>query len=360
MGNYISSSSTSNLNAATNATSTNNSETPFMQELRHYSLPPNALPIFYDSRYNMGFGGIEKYLSPHPFDVAKYGKIANYLISNNVLSSSQLVSVPQVATDTDLLVAHSASYLETLSKSIAVARIAEVAVLAFLPIALVRRAVLTPQRVMTSGTCFAAKTALASKWSINLGGGFHHASSQCGGGFCVYADISMAIKILLKEKQIQKAMIIDLDAHQGNGHELDFKDNKDSVYIFDIYNKQIYPNDIEAKQGISLGIPVTINIEDEEYLQKLKDGLDKAFTEFKPDLIVYNAGTDCLEWDPLGRMALSEKGIIARDEMVFEKAKSLNIPITMVLSGGYQENNADIISRSIINLFNKLDLKTNL
>lgn len=61
----------------------------------------------------------------------------------------------------------------------------------------------------------AADLAMQRGWAINIGGGFHHAHSEGGGGFCVYADITLAIKLLMaKDPKVKKAMIIDLDAHQ--------------------------------------------------------------------------------------------------------------------------------------------------
>jgi hypothetical protein len=61
--------------------------------------------------------------------------------------------------------------------------------------------------------------------------------------------------------------------------------------------------------------------------------------------------------DPLGRMRLSPEGIIARDEMVFDMCLQADIPILMVLSGGYQQTNAPVIARSITNLINKFNLR---
>ena len=78
-------------------------------------------------------------------------------------------------------------------------------------------------------------------WAINLGGGFHHCSQDRGGGFCFYADISICIHYLFNHmpELVKKVMIIDLDAHQGNGHETDFI-NDDRVYILDVYNRLIF------------------------------------------------------------------------------------------------------------------------
>ena len=60
----------------------------------------------------------------------------------------------------------------------------------------------------------AAKIAVERGWAINLGGGFHHCSANRGGGFCAYADITLALRFLLDRGIINRAMIIDLDAHQ--------------------------------------------------------------------------------------------------------------------------------------------------
>ena len=72
--------------------------------------------------------------------------------------------------------------------------------------------------LQTGGTVLAAELALKPEhgWAINIGGGFHHACGYQGGGFCVYADISIALKAMFDKGKIQRAMIIDLDAHQAN------------------------------------------------------------------------------------------------------------------------------------------------
>lgn len=143
-------------------------------------------------------------------------------------------------------------------------------------------------------------------WAINIGGGFHHAHSFNGGGFCVYADISLAIRFMQLSGSVEKVMIIDLDAHQGNGHERDFLSD-DTVYIMDMFNYEIYPRDFKAKEGINLAVRLESQTQDVPYLSQLKHSLKKAFEEFKPDLVVYNAGTDCLDGDTVGHLGLSEK-----------------------------------------------------
>ena len=66
--------------------------------------------------------------------------------------------------------------------------------------------------------------------------------------------------------------------------------------------------------------------------------------------MIYNAGTDCMAGDQLGRLNISPQGIILRDETVFEECFKAKVPIVMVLSGGYQKTNAPVIADSIQNL----------
>lgn len=266
--------------------------------LADYSAPEGMIPIFYREEYDITLFGIEKL---HPFDSEKYGKVFNRLVGLNVIQPERTIR-PLKPNYEVLLAAHTDRYLQSLRKSGNVARIAEILPLRYLPGKLLYSKVLNPMLYAAGGTLMAANTALHSGWAINLGGGFHHASEDEGGGFCVYADISLAIKVLRDHgHSMDKAMIIDLDAHQGNGHEKDFLED-DSVYILDMYNSNIYPYDFEAKRAINRKIELKTGVADAEYLETLSDELDKAFLEFQPDLILYNAGTDIMTGDPLGGM----------------------------------------------------------
>jgi histone deacetylase 11 len=121
----------------------------------------------------------------------------------------------------------------------------------------------------TEGTLIACEIANRMKWSINLSGGYHHASTSTGGGFCVFPDITLAVHYIRTRMNKNKIMIIDLDAHQGNGYERDFLKD-DNVFIVDSYNPNIYPKDEVAKKAINLLLPVANYTSDEDYLTSLK------------------------------------------------------------------------------------------
>ncbi|XP_072239040.1 histone deacetylase 11 isoform X3 [Leuresthes tenuis] len=310
------------------------------------SIPQACLPIVYHPDYNITFMGLEKL---HPFDSGKWGKVIHFLKEEQFITNGKIVEARE-ATEEDLQVVHTKRYLNRLKWSLVVATITEIPPVMFLPNFLVQRKVLRPLRTQTGGTIMAGKLAVDRGWAINVGGGFHHCSSDRGGGFCAYADITLAIKFLFERVEgISRATIIDLDAHQGNGHERDFLDDK-RVFIMDMYNRYIYPGDGYAKRAIRRKVELDWGTEDSEYLQKVELHSEGALNEVRPDIIVYNAGTDILDGDPLGGLSISPQGIVKRDEIVFKAAKRRGIPLLMVTSGGYQKETARIIADSILNL----------
>ena len=124
----------------------------------------------------------------------------------------------------------------------------------------------------------------------------HHPTIQLinqllGGGFCFFADIPLAIKTILAENPHFTILIIDLDAHQGNGHETicgTDDELKERVSIFDVYNAHIYPHEQGAKRFITYDFPreTPASMQDEGYLELLRQELTHALDEVKPNLII--------------------------------------------------------------------------
>ncbi|EAR91698.2 histone deacetylase family protein (macronuclear) [Tetrahymena thermophila SB210] len=312
------------------------------------------LPILYHPSYNITACGIEKL---HPFDSVKYGRVFNILKEKGFLQEQGFYKPKEkVGRGLMLHLGMSPLYLLYLNYAAYVSKCIEIP-LFFLPASFLRWKVLDPMMFSTQGSIDAAVLSLKRGWSINLSGGYHHACRQSGGGFCIYPDICFAIEYLRKCFGIKRCMIVDLDAHQGNGHERDFIDDKENTFILDFYNHSIYPADTFAAKGISLSKNVDFDTSDSEYISMLRKTLQKILDQFKPEFLLYNAGTDCLEGDRLGQMNLSQNCIIQRDQVVFEECLNRDIPLTMVLSGGYQQINAPVIADSILNLDQNLKIK---
>lgn len=317
----------------------------------YLDVPASKWPIvFHPKDYNITFCGIEKL---HPFDAGKWGHIHEYLTSRGMISKDDHVE-PVEPTSEDLMICHTKRYLDSLTWSANVAKVTEVPLVALFPNFMVQHKLLKKLRYQTGGSVLAGKLAIERQWAINIGGGFHHSASDQGGGFCAYADISLALQFLFHEKpdKVKKAMIIDLDAHQGNGHERDFMGDP-NVYIMDVFNSYIYPRDYVARKAIRRPVELRPHTETEDYLNLVERHLKGALNEFQPDVIAYNAGTDILAGDPLGCLSVSREGVIMRDELVFREARDRHVPIFMLTSGGYLRSTAEVVADSIMNLKEK-------
>jgi histone deacetylase 11 len=302
-------------------------------------------PIVFSPRYDITLFGIEK---SHPFDSAKYGKVFQGLVEGGLLDGKNHYE-PPYAEDALLRKVHTADYLASLKKSAKIAGIAEVYTLRYLPNFLLQWRFMTPMRYATGGTVLGAGLALTHGWAINLAGGYHHAKAGFGSGFCFFADINIAAQVVWEQRPATKIMVIDLDAHQGNGFASTFG-QEPRVALLDVYNGDIYPHDQPARKFVRYDHPIPSQTGTDAYLKLIRELIPRAVKAEAPGLIIYNAGTDIFEQDPLGALKISAEGITARDELVFRTAQEAGIPILMVLSGGYTRVSHQLISDSILNL----------
>lgn len=191
------------------------------------------------------------------------------------------------------------------------------------------------------GTLQAARTALGGAGvSANLAGGTHHAYPDKGSGFCVFNDVAVAARLMQAEwsrhddaqrGQALQVAIVDLDVHQGDGTAHIFE-NDESVFTLSLHGAKNFP---VRKQKSDCDIELPDGCHDEEYLKALEHGLDQLDCRFEPDLIFYLAGADPHEGDRLGRLALTDAGMQARDRRVFDWAWRHRRPLAMTMAGGY-------------------------
>ncbi len=332
--------------------------------------------IVYSPHYDIKVFGIEKL---HPFDSCKYSKIWKALKNKfGKRIENYLIKPERAVSNNELHWVHTDEYLSKLTSPTYLAKALEIPPLslASLPLSIpliniiarslwktyILDSILSPMMWATMGTIIAAEEALKNGFAVNLSGGYHHASQDRGEGFCLYSDIAMSISKLRQTNKItpgkDKVLIVDLDAHQGNGLERIYYNDKD-VYILDMYNKNIYPQDTFAKQRINCDIPLPAKIKDQEYLSILSASLDDTIQNMeRPKIAFYNAGTDIYKLDPLGNMNISMEGILQRDMMVFKKLSDSNIPCSMVLAGGYTIDSHRIVFNSLNRLIESCEQST--
>jgi acetoin utilization deacetylase AcuC-like enzyme len=196
-------------------------------------------------------------------------------------------------------------------------------------------------RLMTGGTIEAARRALSSPSParvFHVGGGFHHAFANHGEGFCLFNDAAVAIRVLQANALIERAAVIDLDVHHGNGTAFIFE-NDQRVFTFSMHQQHNYP---AHKPRGSLDIGLSDGTRDEAYLQRLQSALPEVVT-FAPQIVFYLAGADPYKDDQLGGLALTREGLRARDRMVLHACADAQIPVVVLLAGGYARSLEDTV-----------------
>ena len=189
------------------------------------------------------------------------------------------------------------------------------------------------QRRMVGGTNLATRLALDLEGiAVNLGGGFHHAWADHGGGFCIFNDVAVAIAAARYHGFDGRVLVVDLDVHHGDGTEAIFARDS-TVYTFSIHNRAWAELDAVANTRIDLGFEV----HDGTYLAALEEHLPPIFASFDPQLVFYLAGCDPAEGDALGDWHITPQAMLQRDLFVLSLLgeEGRRLPAVVTLAGGY-------------------------
>jgi acetoin utilization deacetylase AcuC-like enzyme len=260
----------------------------------------------------------------HRFPMGKFGRVMSLLLEDGIALPRQ-VHTPEPAPPAWLHLAHGATYVEAiLSQTLDAAAARRIG----LPIT---AEVATRSRAATGGTVLTARLALEHGIACNTAGGSHHAFAGHGSGFCVFNDVAVAIRVLLAEGTLDRAMVVDLDVHQGDGTAAIFQDDP-RVFTFSMHCRTNFPL---RKETSSLDLALDAGIEDDAYLRLLADHLPGLIEQVRPDLVFFNAGVDPHADDRLGRLALTDEGLWARETYVFRTCLRYGVPVAGVLGGGY-------------------------
>jgi acetoin utilization deacetylase AcuC-like enzyme len=279
--------------------------------------------LIYSDRYTLDWPG-------HVFPVRKYRMVRDQLFKEGLAIENDFIE-PQPVTDADVLLVHTQRHLDHLRW---LARNPEMGVREMeVP---VTDATIEAFYHGTGGTAEACREALGSRGcAVNLAGGFHHAFAEHGEGFCLINDIAIALRVMQRDGMIRTAAVIDCDLHQGNGTAHIFKDDP-SVFTFSIHQENNYP----VKQSSGLDVGLADFAGNDEYMAEMERHVPRILDEFRPDLVLYDAGADPFERDLLGTLKLTMAGMRRRDEFVFGECHERGLP---VLGGGYARDTRDVV-----------------
>lgn len=257
----------------------------------------------------------------HPFPKYKYGGVAEALKDDLEVRPAPSINWESLA------LAHDAVYLNKIRLEGLTKQEAHKVGLPW------TASLLTRALHAAGGTLSATRDALESGLGLNLAGGTHHAYADRAEGYCIFNDVAVAVANLRAEGWSGKALVVDLDAHQGNGTAVLFAGDP-SVFTLSVHAERNYPL---KKEQSDLDVGIADGAADGEYLAHLEPALTRAFA-FQPDLVFYNAGVDVMHNDRFGRLGLSLEGLAERDRRVFESAKQINKPLVVVMGGGYNRD----------------------
>ncbi len=172
-----------------------------------------------------------------------------------------------------------------------------------------------------------------SQVAAHLAGGTHHAFYDRGEGFCVFSDIAVAANLALEEFPdiIKQILIIDLDVHQGNGNAVLFEDDE-RVFTFSAHCSGNFFSEIRQSD---VDVELVPGTSDGEYLSVLARWIPWLMDKVKPDLVFYQAGVDGIANDRLGKLKLSQAGLIARNRMVYDAVRQTSSKLVVTMGGGY-------------------------
>ena len=193
-----------------------------------------------------------------------------------------------------------------------------------------------PGKIETAGRIIIGQAKLACdiiqkgefKKVISLGGGLHHAKSDYGEGFCLYNDVAFAAKYLIKKYNLERILILDTDAHAGNGTMKYFYEEPRVLFI-DLHQdpRTLYPGTGFAYEigegkgrGYTINVPLSPYAGFDSYQLVFEEIVEPVVKEFKPEIIIRNGGSDPHFADTLAQLGLTMEGF----KMIGERTRKLS------------------------------------
>jgi acetoin utilization deacetylase AcuC-like enzyme len=188
-------------------------------------------------------------------------------------------------------------------------------------------------RLLAGGTHAAAMHALAHGWAANGAGGSHHAGPDGGAGYCVTNDLAIAAHRLIDQGDVSRILILDCDVHQGDGTARIMAGRSDIITL-SIHAEKNFPAR-KAQSHADIGLPDGTG--DGDYLAALAPVLHALLDRHRPQLVLHQAGVDPHRDDRLGRLALTDAGLVAREALVARACRQAGAALAVTLGGGYAD-----------------------
>ncbi len=183
------------------------------------------------------------------------------------------------------------------------------------------------------------------KKAVSIGGGLHHAKPSYGEGFCLYNDVAFCGLYLMQEYKLERILILDTDAHAGNG-TCEYFYGEPRVLFIDLHQdpRTLYPGTGFANQigsgdgrGFTINIPLPPYAGYDSYKLVFESIVEPVTQEFKPQIIVRNGGSDPHFADELTNLGLPLRGFRMIGDKVREMVKVCGDKAIDLIASGYNK-----------------------
>lgn len=180
---------------------------------------------------------------------------------------------------------------------------------------------------------------------VSIGGGMHHAKEDYGEGFCVYNDVAFAARYLMDNYSFERVLILDSDAHAGNGTCEYFYDTPEVLFI-DLHQDPmtLYPGTgfihdigIHRGKGFTINVPLPRYAGYDSYQIVFSEVIEPVAEEFMPQIIIRNGGSDPHFDDGLTQLGLPVIGFKLIGEKVRGLSKICNGKVIDLIASGYNK-----------------------
>jgi acetoin utilization deacetylase AcuC-like enzyme len=263
--------------------------------------------------------------SGHPFPMEKFPEVFAFLNRDKVPHTLHLV---EPASPDALLRVHTPTYLARIKEGRLRPYDRNRLGLPHHPLLLDRC------RLETAGTMGAVHAAWREGVACNLAGGTHHAMANRGLGYCILNDVVVAIRDWRQSVPHGVVMVVDTDAHQGNGTHALLRDDPLS-FTYSIHGGKNYPAE-KVPGGCDVGLPRWVS--GAAYLEALSATLPAYLEQAEPDLVIWISGADPHENDRFGQMKLTTADLQERDTFVVRLCQKWDLPLAVLYGGGYNRD----------------------
>jgi acetoin utilization protein AcuC len=276
----------------------------------------------------------------HPFRGDRFVNAMHFFKEKGLLKLPNVIlQEPQPATKQDLLRVHSSTYVDLITHLAEENMPYDIETPVSLQI--YEAAMLIIGGAITAGEAIYKGTV---NRAIALGGGYHHAGKDYGGGFCLFNDIAILTEFLREKYHVQRVLNLDYDVHYGNGTSDIFYSDPSFLYV-SIHQdpRTIYPRTGFIDQigsgpgeGFNVNVPLPPGTSDQTYLYAVNEIFTPLAEEFGPDIILANGGSDAHFADTLGRLQLTSQGFFQLSRMIAKVSDRVcNGKLILMVGSGY-------------------------